>query len=120
MPTVLTREYMDHTFFIPLSADKSEGVFSRPLSKTRRKQLEHASIQEAGHDQNIANEFFQRDVLKECIIQWKGFKDAKGTEIPFSTEILSELCEIDPELFRGIFIRIMSGARFGEIEDLKN
>lgn len=120
MPTVLTKEYMDHTFFIPLSADKSEGVFSRPLSKTRRKQLEYASIQEAGHDQNIANEFFQRDALKDCIVQWKGFKDAKGAEIPFSTEILSELCEIDPELFRGIFIRIMSVARFGEIEDLKN
>jgi len=120
MPKLLTEAYAQSTFFVPLSADKSEGVWVKPLTETKRRQIRDACLQEAGHDQEIAMQYVVRDTMRECLSGWKGFYDPKGEEIPFSTETAAALCKFDPDFFSGLYMRIMAVARFGEIQDLKN
>lgn len=120
MPVILTKEFVDHTFFIPLTADKSEGVWVKPLTETMRRKIRDGAIQEAGHDQFIAGVYVVRDTLKECISNWKGFRDKAEKEIPYSQDVLSELFKLDPAPFTDIYERISSVARFGELEEIKN
>jgi hypothetical protein len=120
MPVVLTKEYLDHTFFIPMKADKSEGVWVKPLNETMRRRNRDAALQEAGQDQALASEYVVRNTLKDCVTNWAGFFDAAGKEIPFSVDTMLELIKIDPELFSGLYLRVISVARFGAIEEIKN
>ena len=120
MPKILTEAYASSTFFVPLSADKTEGVWVKPLTETKRRQIREAALQEAGHDQEIAAAYVMRDTLKACISDWVGFFDPAGKEIPYSQETLPSLCRCDPDLFAGIYLKVLSVARFGELQDLKN
>jgi len=120
MPKLLTEAYAQSTFFVPLSADKSEGVWVKPLTETKRRQIRDACLQEAGHDQEIAMQYVVRDTLKACISDWVGFTDPAGKEIPFSQEILPSLCRCDPDFFAGLYLKVTAVARFGEIQDVKN
>jgi len=120
MPVLLTEAYASSTFFIPLKADKSEGVWVRPLTETKRRKIKDYALQEAGHDTDIATRYTIRDTLKECIVKWKGFYDVAGNEIPYSQDMLATLVNIDPEFFSGLYLRVVAVARFGEIEDVKN
>lgn len=120
MPKILTKEYLERTFFVPLKADKSEGVWVRPLTETKRTEIRNAALQEAGQDADIAARYMVRDTLKACLTDWKGFYDAEGREIAFDKAAVPELCGIDPEFFSGLYLRILNVARTGEAEDLKN
>lgn len=120
MPVVLTKPYLESTFFIPMKADKSEGVWVKPLTLTARKRIQNDAIQESGQDQQLAAEYLVRDTLKACVTDWKGFLDVKGVEIPYSQDVMLELLKYDPEIFSGLYVRIMSVARFGELEEIKN
>ena len=120
MPKLLTEHYLTSTFFVPLSADKSEGVWVRPLTETKRRQIREEALQEAGHDQDIAMQYVVRDTLKACVTDWVGFFDPAGNEIPFSQDSLPALCRCDPDFFAGLYLKVTAVARFGELADLKN
>ena len=120
MPKLLTEAYAQSTFFVPLSADKSEGVWVKPLTETKRRQIRDACLQEAGHDQEIAMQYVVRDTLKACISDWVGFTDPSGKEIPYSQEILPGLQVQHAFDFAGLYLKVTAVARFGEIQDLKN
>lgn len=120
MPKILTEKYRDHLFFLPYSKDKSEGVWCRPLTMTRRNELRRTALQEAGMDSDLADNFLCRLLLKESIADWKGFWDPAGAAVPYSKEAVDEMCEHDPVLAMGMLTRILSIARMGDVEDQKN
>ena len=120
MPKILTEKYLESTFFVPYASDKSEGVWVKPLSQTKRNAIRQNSIQEAGHDVSIAEDFVLFETLKICITDWKGFYDVKGLEIPYTPEILKECMRCNMEFFNQMYIRILAVATFGELEQEKN
>ena len=111
MPKILTKVYKNALFFLPYSRDKSEGVWC----KLRRQ----AQI-EAGMDTDIADAYLTRAMLEESIVDWKGFWTAGGEEIPYSKEVLRDMCECDPGMAVTMLARILEIARMGELEDKKN
>ncbi|MDD2966603.1 MAG: hypothetical protein PHN64_03790 [Desulfovibrionaceae bacterium] len=67
MPTLLTDRYKDATYFIPYTMDKSEGVFVKPLTETKRNELRNAAIQEAGQDQELFVQMLVVSLL-DCVV----------------------------------------------------
>lgn len=120
MPKILTNTYAEAEFFIPYTADKSEGVYAVPITETRRNEIRRAVIQEAGQDEEIAGLLLTKHILKECLRGWKGFFDATGTEIPFSDDVIGDICKHDPEFVSSLSMRIANIARFGELVEEKN
>ncbi len=120
MPKVLTDAYRDATFCLPFSRDKSECAFVRPMTETRRNEIRRRITQEAGHDAILAEHYFLREVLREAVVDWKGFYDVNGQELSFSREVLDEICACDPDFASLMLARILSVARTGELEDQKN
>lgn len=120
MPKILTNAYAEAEFFIPYTADKSEGVYAVPITETRRNEIRRAVIQEAGQDEEIAGVLFVKHLLKECLRGWKGFFDATGVAIPFSGESIDDICKHDPEFVASLATRIANIARFGELVEEKN
>ncbi len=120
MPTLLTEAYANSKFFIPLTADKSEGVWVTPLTETKRRQIRDAALQEAGHDQDIATQYAVRDTLKACVVDWRGFRDPGGNDIPCTPESITACCRLDPDYFAGLYFKLCSVARFGELADLQD
>ncbi len=120
MPKILTEKYLQHSFFIPLTADKSEGLTVKPLSGTMRSTIRKNVLQEAGHDAVIAEELAIFATLKACIQDWKGFYDAEGADIPYTETTLKACMECNPELFKVVYQRILSVAAYGELEQTKN
>lgn len=48
MPKILTKVYKNALFFLPYSRDKSEGVWCKPLTMTKRNELRRQAQIEAG------------------------------------------------------------------------
>lgn len=120
MPCILTDRYKDSTFFIPYSPDKSEGVFVKPLTETKRNDIRRATIQEAGQDNELFNQMIMRSMLGESIQDWKGFTDPGHDDIPYNKETLKTLIPLDPDFFNGLLLRVNNVARHGELVDEKN
>lgn len=116
----MTEAFKDKSFFVPLSKDKSEGVFVRPVTATLRRQVQQEAIKEAGADTSIAEFYAVVKLLQKGLTGWQGFVDMTGGEIPFSAEMVKELCECDPDFMAGLATRIQHVARMGELEDRKN
>ena len=120
MPKVLTDAYKDATFCLPFTKDKTECAFVRPMTETRRNELRRRATQEAGHDAALAEHYFMRDMLRECVVNWKGFYDASGKELPFSPSMLDEVCACDSDFAALMLTRVLHVARMGELDDQKN
>ncbi len=120
MPKILTKVYKNALFFLPYSRDKSEGVWCKPLTMTKRNELRRQAQIEAGMDTDIADAYLTRAMLEESIVDWKGFWTASGEEIPYSKEVLRDMCECDPGTAVTMLARILEIARMGELEDKKN
>lgn len=120
MPKILTEKTKSLTFFLPYAKDKSEGVWCRPLTLTRRNELQREAMLEAGMDSELAEHFLCRKLLKESITDWKGFWTPTGEEVPYSKQAVDEMCEHDPVMAMGMLTRILSIARTGELDDRKN
>lgn len=120
MPVILTDRYKDSTFFIPYTADKSEGVFCKPMTETKRNAIRREAIQEAGHDQELFVQIFGVRHLGAAISGWKGFRDAGGEDIPYAKDALKSLIDCDPDFFGELSRRVNSVARYGELADEKN
>lgn len=117
---IMTEAFKDKAFFVPLSKDKSEGVFVRPVTATMRRQVQQEALKEAGADASIADFYTVVKLLQKGLTGWQGFQDMEGQEIPFSIEMVRELCECDPDFMAGLAARIQHVARMGEMEDRKN
>lgn len=120
MPKMLTGDFMRRTFFLPFSLDKSEGVWARPMSLTKRMELQREAQMEAGMDADLSGNYLCRRVLQESIIDWQGFSAPDGTEIPYSKEAVAGLCEHDPAMASELLTRILAMARAGELAERKN
>ena len=120
MPQIMTANYHTSIFFVPYCVDKTEGVWVRPLSLTTRNMLRRKAAQEAGCDAEITESLLCRFILEECIVDWKGFRDVKGCDIPYNKEILRDLCEYDQVAAANLLSRVLEVARMGEIDDQKN
>ncbi len=120
MPKVLTDQYRDATFCLPFTQDKTECVFVRPITETRRNEIRRRITREAGHDESLAAHYFMREALRESVAGGRGFRDVNGRELPFSREMLDEVCACDPDFAALMLARIMAVARTGELEDQKN
>lgn len=120
MPKILTEKTKNYLFFLPYSKDKSEGVWCRPLTMTRRNELQREAMQEAGMDSDLADTFLCRLLLKESIADWRGFWTPTGEDIPYSKQAVDEMCEHDPVMAMGMLTRILSIARTGDVEEKKN
>ena len=120
MPKMLTGDFMRRTFFLPFSLDKSEGVWARPLSLTKRMELQREAQMEAGMDADLSGNYLCRRVLQESIIDWQGFFAPDGTEIPYSKEAVAAMCEHDPAMASDLLGRILAMARAGELAERKN
>lgn len=120
MPKMMTGEFAQRTFYIPWTTDKSEGVWARPLTLTRRAELRREAQLEAGMDEDLATSNFCRLMLTESIEDWQGFRNAAGEDIPHSREAVAALCEYDPVLAAEMLARISAMAREGELAERKN
>jgi hypothetical protein len=120
MPCIITDRYKDSTFFIPYTPDKSEGVFVKPLTETKRNDIRRATIQEAGQDNDLFNQMLVRSMLGESIQEWKGFTDVAHEKIDYSKENLKGLIPLDPDFFGTLLLRVNNVARYGELADEKN
>lgn len=120
MPKIMTNAYRNRTFILPFSDDKSECAYVKPLTDTEIDRIRLKAATEGGADDNITTRYFTRYFLEEAVTGWKGFYDVDGLEIPYSKEMLKEICECDPEFAAIMVLRIRSVARFGELEERKN
>lgn len=120
MPKILTDAYKDKVFVLPYTDDKKECAYIKPLTDKALNRIRREASKESGTDEALFNHFFLRGFLQESIVGWEGFFDAAGQEIPYSLEMVKEICECDPEFATGMALRIRNVARFGELDDRKN
>lgn len=120
MPKILTSAFRNTIFFLPYSRDKSEGVYCKPITQTRRNEIRRNAMVEAGMDSDIGEAYWCRDMLKETILDWKGFWSPTGEAIPCTPEAIADMCESDPVFAMTMLTRILSIARTGDLEDQKN
>ena len=120
MPRIVTNAYVDAVYFMPFTADKSEGVFAKPGTRTMYNDCRREAALEAGADMDLAESLAALKILQKCITNWKGFYNTEGDEIPYRPEVLKDLWENDTAMFSSIFVRHREIARMGELADEKN
>lgn len=120
MPVVLTDAYKNRTFILPFTADKSECAYVKPLTETDIDKIRKQAAKEGGADEVLITRYFNRAYLMESITGWQGFYDAAGNEIPYSPEMVKEICECDPAFAFETLRRVRDIARLGELDERKN
>ncbi len=117
---IMTEAYKDKIYFLPLTPQKTEGVYARPLSSTERRKATMEAAREAGGDMIVGTYLESVKMLEMSLVDWKGFVDMGGEEVKFSPGIVKTVCETDPDLMAQILGRIKNVARYGEEDDRKN
>lgn len=120
MPVVLTDAYKNRTFILPFKGDKSEMAYVKPLTDTELERIRKQAAKEGGADEMLTQKYFVRLLLIESITGWQGFYDVAGNAIPYSPEMVKEICECDPEFATQTVLRVRNIARVGELEEIKN
>ncbi|WP_302551836.1 hypothetical protein [uncultured Bilophila sp.] len=120
MPKIVTKNYSDAVFFIPYTADKSEGIWARPITRSQLNEAYRKAALEAGADTELTEALVSLRVLENSLVDWKGFFDANAKPIEYSRETLRAVWENDPAIFTNIYWRIREIARMGELDDQKN
>lgn len=120
MPVVLTDAYRNSTFILPFLGDKSECAYIKPLTDTEIEKIRKQAAKEGGADEVLVQKYFMRLFLMEAITGWQGFFDVAGNEIPYSKDMVKEICECDPEFAKQTVLRVSNIARAGELEERKN
>jgi len=80
-----------------LRAGGSNSKFSRTaatITKPYQRQIQRGTI-----DPEKVTELMLDIYLQSVILDWKGFKDAEGKEIPYSREVAREFFTQVPEMF---------------------
>lgn len=120
MPKVMTDAYRNASFILPFTDDKSEYAVIKPLTDSQLAQLRIDAAKEAGADTDLEGGIFVRLLLRESVQNWQGFYDVAGKELPFSQEVLKDICESDPDFAAALALRVRNVARLGELEERKN
>lgn len=120
MPVVLTDAYKNSTFILPFIGDKSECAYVKPLTDTEIEKIRKQAAKEGGADEILVQKYFTRLFLMEAITGWQGFFDVAKNEIPYSRDMVKEICECDPEFAIQTVMRVRNIARAGELEERKN
>lgn len=120
MPKILTDAYRDAKFYIPYNESKTEGVYIKPLTETTLHRLRDDAAKEGGADEHLSTSIFIQKLLQASIVEWEGFYDVAGNELPCTPAIIKEVCECDPEFAGALVVRIRNVARIGEFEERKN
>lgn len=121
MPLVLlTAKYQHATFELPLTADGTAAFACTPISEPQIQEMTRKAMADAGYDAAIAADSLNRRLLKKHVTGWRGLHDLNGEEIPFSDEMIDQLCDTEG-LFMGTQVaRIRRIAREGRLEQEKN
>ncbi len=120
MPVVLTDAYKSKTFFVPLTLDKSEGFWAKPLTESDMAELRREAVKEAAGDEDIAAALMVRKIIIAKVTDWQGYLDASGQELPCTAEVKAEICACDPVHAADMALRIRNIARMGQKDDTKN
>lgn len=120
MPVVLTDAYKNRTFILPFKGDKSEFAYIKPLTETELERIRKQAAKEGGADEMLVNKYYTRLQLMESITGWQGFYDVAGNEIPYSPEMVKEICDCDPDFAAITVQRVRNIARMGELDEIKN
>lgn len=118
--------------FIPVVEDGSEGVYIKPFTQDTLRQaqenaLKHVSpytvdMVHMAKDKIKAlvamgkflidfapmiQSILFKETLSSAIVDWKGFKDAEGQEMPYTKEVLEACIECDKRSGDNLFPRIL-------------
>lgn len=120
MPVVLTDPYMSKTFYVPLTLDKSEGFWARPVTETDMTEYRRQCGKEAGGDEDLMNSLILKRILMDKVVDWQGYRDAAGQDLPCTPEVKAAICVSDPVHVAEMVLRIRNIARMGMVDDAKN
>lgn len=119
--TVLTKEFAQAKFKLFLTTDKDGPFFlCKPFPDSVQREVSAKVVAEFGMEPALAGPAFLKASLRKVIIGWEKLVDPNGEKVPFSTEMLDELCETDPVLMREQFERVQRIAREGRLVQEKN
>lgn len=118
--TVMTRKFSQATFRLLLTADGSAWLTCKPVVGSKLAEITRNVLAEAGFDQSLAAAMLPGAMLQAYVTGWQGLVDIHGDEIPYSEEMLREICEHDPEFAEQQLGRLRRIAREGRLEEEKN
>lgn len=118
--TILTKKYALRSFRLPLTADESAYLSVAPITAEQLRRLTRDALAESGFDADIAAAKMIRQALALCVKGWEGLVDVCGNPIPYSPEMLEDICEADPAFAQAQYERIRRIAREARLEEEKN
>lgn len=118
--TVLTKKFAQSTFRLPLTPDGKSWLLCKPILGTKQNDITRNCIAESGFDAQLAASKIIQALLEETVVGWEGLVDINGENIPYSVEILREICETDVDFAAAQVERIRRIAREGRLEEEKN
>ena len=118
--TVLTKKFAQSTFRLPLTREGDAWLLCRPVLGTRQNEITRNCIAESGFDAQLAASRIIQSLLEESVIGWTGLTDINGQDIPYSVEMLREICETDADFAATQVDRIRRIAREARLEEEKN
>ena len=118
--TVLTKKFASRTFRLDLTADGSAYFVCKPIVGSKQNEIAKKVMAEYAFDAQIAAVKILPALLEAHIVGWEGLQDVSGSPIPYSKEMLLELCEYDYEFMEAQLNRIRRIAREGRLEEEKN
>jgi hypothetical protein len=118
--TLLTKKFASCTFRLDLTADGSAYFVCKPIVGSKQNEIAKKVMAEYAFDAQIAAFKILPALLEAHIVGWEGLQDVSGAPIPYSKEMLLELCEYDYEFMEAQLNRIRRIAREGRLEEEKN
>lgn len=119
--TVLTKDFVQATYKLFLTSDK-EGAFflCRAYPDSTQREVMGKVMAEYGLDTALIAPAYLKAALRKIIIGWGGLGDPAGKEIPFSLEMIDELCETEHALMERQLDRARHIAREAHLVQEKN
>jgi hypothetical protein len=117
---VLTKKYAEAAFRLPLTSDGTAYLLCKPVLATKLSEISRQVMAEVGFDAHIAAAKLPAALLESYVIGWHGLQDMNGAEIKFSTDMLKEVCEADPDFAAQTLERLRRIAREAHLEEQKN
>ena len=118
--TVLTKKFATSVFRLPLTVDGVAYILCIPVSASKQHEIMKNVMAEFGFDAQLASVKVIPALLEASVYGWHGLEDKEGKEVPYSVEMLRELCEYDAEFMEEQLKRIRRIAREGRLEEEKN
>ncbi|GKG94882.1 hypothetical protein CE91St38_28900 [Desulfovibrionaceae bacterium] len=118
--TVLTRKYQEKVFRMDLTPDGQAYFLCKPLSATAQQELVKKVMAECGYDTDLAGLRILPVVMQTQIVGWDGLMDLNNEPLPFSPDMVAELCDVENAFMDRQYGRLKHIAREGRLEEEKN